>query len=169
MPTASVWMKVDGAEKYRALSRRLREAGAGKLQRDLTKAVRKEGGPALAAVRQAWLGVEVSSSKGGTAPPDTSTSLRARTARATRIQVQQRGIRISVNNARVDPKYPSLVFYLNAMPSGRDWRHPVFGNREVWVAQRGQEVFYPTLRRFAPQWRKAIMRVMEETAREIEG
>jgi hypothetical protein len=167
MPSATVWMKVDGAEKYRALSRRLRQAGQGELQRKLTRAIRKEGGPALAAVRQAWLGVEVSSSKGGTAPPDTATGLRRRVAAATRIQVQQRGIRISVNSARIDP--PSLVFYLNGFPAKRDWRHPVFGNREVWVAQRGQEVFAPTLRRFAPQWRKAIMQAMEETAREIEG
>lgn len=169
MPSAAVWVKSDGAQKYRALSRRLREAGRRDLQRKLTRSIRAEGGPALSAVRAAWLTVDVGSSRGGTARPDTSTSLRQRVARATRIQVLQSGIRISVNGRRVDPKYPSLVFYLNGFPRTRAWRHPVFGNKLVWTAQKGEEVFYPTLREFTPAWRAGIKRAMEETAAEIEG
>jgi hypothetical protein len=178
MPSAAVWVKTDGAQKYRALSRRLRGAGRRDLQRKLTRSIRAEGGPALSAVQAAWLTVDVKSlapnDRGGTARPNTSTGLRQRVARATRIQVLQSGIRISVNGRRVDPKYPSLVFYLNSFPRKRDWRHKVFNQRRkrdnsfVWVAQRGQEVFYPTLREFTPAWRAGIKRAMEETAAEIE-
>jgi hypothetical protein len=168
VPSAGLWIKTDGAQKYRALSRRLREAGRGDLQRKLTRSIRQEGAPALAAVRAAWLTVDVESSRGGTARPDRDTGLRQRVARATRIQVLQTGIRISVSGARVDPKYPSLVFYLNGFPRTRSWRHPVFGNRLVWTAQKGEEVFYPTLREFTPAWRAGIKRAMEETAAEIE-
>lgn len=169
MPSAAVWIKADGAQKYRAVARRLREAGRRDLQRKLTRAIRREGGPALQAVRAAWLTVDVSSTRGGTARPDRDTGLRQRVARATRIQVLQSGIRITVAGRRVDPNYPSLVFYLNGFPRGRSWRHPVFGDRNNWQTQRGQEVFHPTLRRFEPAWRAGIIRAMEEIVAEIEG
>jgi hypothetical protein len=169
---AIIWTKVDGQQRYRALSRRLREAGRGDLQRRLTRAIRREGQPALSAVRQAWLSIEVTSlppnDEGGHARPDKSTGLRQRVARATRIQVLQTGIKISVAGRRVDPKYPSLVFYLNGFPRRRPWRHPVFGHRLVWVAQRGREVFYPTLIQFAPRWRRGVVAAMQETIDEIE-
>lgn len=173
MPTGEIQLKVDGAAlQYRALSRQLRKLGRGDLQRKLTRAIRKEGGPALAAVKAAWLTVDVKSlapnDRGGVARPDTATGLRRRVARATRIQVLQSGIRITVNGRRVDPKYPSLVFYLNGFPRQRNWRHKVFGHN-VWVAQRGQEVFYPTLREFAPTWRAGVIRAMDEFATELES
>jgi hypothetical protein len=169
MPSATVWVKADGGQKYKAIARRLRKAGRGDLQRKLTKAVREEGQPALAAVRAAWMTVDVESTKGGTAPPDRATGLRRRVARATRIRALQSGISIAVNANSVDARYPSLVYYLNGFPRTRSWRHPVFGNRLVWTAQKGQEVFYPTLREFAPAWRAGIYRAMEETAAEIES
>jgi hypothetical protein len=168
MSDASINKKDSGPDRSRALSRRMKKASRGDLQRKLTKAIRTEGGPALAAVRAAWLTVDVSSSRGGIARPDTATGLRARVARATGISVQQRGIKISVSGRRVDPKYPSLPFYLNGMPRSKPWRHPVFGNREVWVAQKGQEVFAPTLKSFSPQWRKGCEDAMDEFVREID-
>ena len=169
MPSALVWMQTDGAQKYREAARRLRKAGRGDLQRRMTKEIRTAGQPALAALRAAWMTVEVESSKGGNARPDKATGLRRRAARASRIQAQQRGIRIYTSGAKVDPKYPSLVTYLNGFPRRRPWRHPVFGNRNNWVAQRGQEVFYPTLKAFAPEWRRGVMKAIEETLREIDG
>ncbi|HEX6668259.1 MAG TPA: hypothetical protein VF061_01800 [Gemmatimonadales bacterium] len=169
MPTAAakaeIQMKAGGANKFREVSRRLRKAGRGDLQRELTKAVRKEGAPALAAVKAAWLGVQVESldpDRGGTARPDTSTGLRRRVARATRMRVRQNGITIVVEGRRVDPEYPTLATYLNGFPRRRPWRHPVFGTGKrgswqgAWAAQRGQEVFWPTLNEFRPQWRRGI-------------
>jgi hypothetical protein len=169
---AIIWTKVDGQQQYRALSRRLREAGRGDLQRKLTRAIRREGQPALNAVRQAWLSIDVESlppnDRGGHGRPDTSTGLRQRVARATRMSVRQNGIAISVSGTRVDARYPTLAMYLNGFPRKRPWRHPVFGNRLVWVAQRGREVFYPTLIEYAPRWRKGVVAAIEDTIREIE-
>lgn len=169
MPRVSTWMKVDGADKYRRLSRRLKEAGRGDLQRRLARSVRREGEPALRDVRGAWSGVQVSgSSRGGTGRPDTSTGLRQRVTTATRIQVLQNGTRITVNSKQVDPQYPSLPWYLDGL--GKPWRHPVFGRRTTkWESQRGQEVFFRTLRRHGPQWRRGVERVVDQVAREIEG
>lgn len=158
-----VWTKVAGQEKYRALSRRLREAGEKGLQRQLTRAIRQEGDGALRAVQAAWLTVDVQSSRGG----GTSSGLRARVAAATRISVLQNGIRIRTESKRVDPAYGrTLTYGLDGLGS---WRHPVFGNREVWESQRGQEVFYKTLERFESRWRAGIERAMEDIARQIEG
>jgi hypothetical protein len=170
---ALIWTKVNGQDKYRELARRLRAAGRGDLQRKMTAAIRKEGEPALIALRAAWMSIDVQSlppnDKGGRARPDNATGLRRRVARASRLSVRQNGITITVSGKRVDPSYPSLVQYLNGFPRRRPWRHPVFGNRLVWTAQRGQEVFYPTLIQFTRQWRKGIEDAMEDTRRQIEG
>ncbi|MFC5996954.1 hypothetical protein ACFQE5_22340 [Pseudonocardia hispaniensis] len=163
MAAALVWTKIHGQEQYRALARRLREAGRGDLQRKLTKAIRAEGDPALRAVRAAWMTVDVTSSRSG----GSSSGLRARVAAATRISILGSGIRIRVEGKRVDPVYGrSLSYGLDGL--GR-WRHPVFGNREVWEQQRGQEVFYSTLRRYESRWRAGIEQAMADVARQIEG
>jgi hypothetical protein len=170
---ATTLIKIEGADKYRRLSLRLKAAGRGDLQRKLNRAIRRQGGPALTAVRAAWLTVDVQSEKGGRVRPDRSTGLRRRTAAATRISVLQRGVSIQVKGSRIDPGYGrSLAWYLNGSPGRRPWRHPVFGRRENpndWQQQRGQEVFFSTLRRHERDFRAAVDRAMETTAKEIEG
>lgn len=154
---------------WSVLSSELKTRGRLDLKRDLTAAVRREGEPALARVQAAWRSVQVTgSSRGGTARPDVSRGLRARVAAATRVQVTQAGVRITVAGNRVDPRYGnSLAWYLNG--SGRrPWRHPVFGRRDNpgdWQQQQGQEVFFKTLREHGPRFRQSIERAMEETAR----
>lgn len=156
------WSAVAAADQYRALSRRLREAGRGDLQRKLTRGIRAEGAAMLRATQAAWLGVDVGPGDSGK-----STGLRARTAAATRISILQSGIRMQVAGRRVDARYgQSLTRGLDGL--GR-WRHPVWGNREVWTQQYGQEVFYRTARSFEPRFRARIQRVMEDVARQIAG
>lgn len=160
MPASSPW---------RVLSAELKTQGRLDLKRDLVRAVRNEGAPALAAVRAGWLSVQVSgSSRGGRARPDRSTGLRARAAAATRIQATVTGVRVTVDGKKIDPVYgKSLAWYLNG--SGRrPWRHPVFGHTarpQDWQQQRGQEVFYRTLNEHKLRFRSAIERAMEDTAR----
>lgn len=170
MAGVSIYTKIQGQEKYRALSRRLREAGRGDLQRKLTRSIKREGDTALRQVKSRWPTIDVRSAKGGTAPPDRSTGLRARAAAATRIQVLQTGIKISVQGSKVDPRYGrSLTKGLNGL--GR-WRYPVFGRRanpQDWQQNYGTEIFYSTLTRHDPAWRRGIERAMDETARQIEG
>lgn len=153
-------------ESWRVVSMTLIEKGGADLIRPLRAAVRREGRPAVAAARAAWLSVEVQSSKGGTARPDRSTGLRARVAAATDTQVTQQGVRILVRGKRVDPVYgQALAWYLNG--SGKPWRHPIFGRRarsQDWAVQRGQMVFHRTVDAHAPAFRAAIERAMEEVA-----
>lgn len=167
MPQAVVEMQVGQQQRYKELAERLRDAGRKDLQRKLTKAIKQEGDAALAAVKAGWLGVDVSSSRGGTAAPVRSTGLRARAAAATTIKVLGTGIRITTVGSKVDPVYGrSLTKGLDGL--GR-WRHPVMGNREVWTTQKGQEVFYSNVHRFESRWRAGIERVMGDIAAQIEG
>lgn len=160
-------VKIQGADEYKRLARRLKDAGRGDLQRRLTREIRREGSPALQAVKRAWLGVDVTSSGGGSVAPDNSTGLRARAAAATRISILGSGIRVRTEGKRVDPVYGrTLTYGLDGL--GR-WRHPVFGNRNAWESQQGQEVFYSTLTRFESRWRRGVQRAMEQTARIIAG
>lgn len=154
---------------WQVVSMTLREGGRGDLVGPLRRAVRVQGQPTVAAVRAAWLSVEVTSSRGGTARPDRSTGLRARVAAATTIGITQTGVRIVVRDRQVDPVYGrSLAWYLTA--HGRPWRHPVFGRRtrgggRDWQVQRGQPVFFNTITAHAPMFRQGIERAMEEVAR----
>lgn len=155
-------MKVHRQDQYRDLARRLREAGRGDLQRRMTREIRRAGDPALRAVQGRFRAVDVSSEGAG----GYSSGLRARVAAATRISILGTGIRIRVEPKKVDPKHGrTLSFGIN----GKYWRHPVFGNTQVWTGQRGQEVFYRTLVGFEPAWRRGIDRAMDETERELLG
>ena len=73
-----------------------------------------------------------------------------------------------MDTKKVDPRFPSLPFHLDRLGS-KPWRHPVFGNRNVWTIQYGQEVFYKTLSRYDAKFRKAVLDAMDEIAKEIES
>ena len=154
---------------WRIVSIEISNRGRGDLVGPLRAAVRREGEPTVAAVRAAWMSIEVQSSRGGDARPRRSTHLRARVAAATFVQITPTGIRIAVRASQVDPRYGrSLPWYLNA--SGRPWRHPVFGrraNRQDWQVEVGRPVFFGTIGAHAPAFRAGIERAMEQVAREF--
>lgn len=64
-----------------------------------------------------------------------STGLRSSTARATKVQVTTSGkaarARFRVQTSMMPPDQRQLPWHMN---SGK-WRHPVLGNRDVWVTQ----------------------------------
>jgi len=129
--------------------------------------IRREARPAVAAVRAAWMSIDVQSSRGGTARPQRSTHLRARVAAATTSDATPTGVRISVRPSEVDPRYGgSLPLYLNAT-SAWPWRHPVFGGRARWQVQSGRPVFFGTISAREPRFRAGAERGMEQVAREF--
>ncbi|MDN5853523.1 MAG: hypothetical protein L0K86_11890, partial [Actinomycetia bacterium] len=126
----TITVRVRRHARLARLARRFRSA-AGEVQPRLAAGVVAEAPAALAAVRAAWLGVEVTSTRGG----GSSSGLRARVAAATNVEPTGRGVRFAVDGSQVDPAYGrSLAWYLNGV--GR-WRHPVFGNENVWSQQWG--------------------------------
>jgi len=157
--------KVARQEEFARLARKLKSVENGqKLQRRLTRNVRRAGQPALTAVKRKWHSIDVRSEGDG----GERSGLRARADRATIISVTGKGIRIRTIGRRVDPRYPSLAFYLNGL-GNKGWRYPVFGNRKVWRQNWGTEIFHPTLSRFERVWRAGVEAAMDETAKEIMG
>lgn len=167
MPGAPVFIAIDGTQRLKKLSRELKAAGRGDLRREMRKEIREAGKPVVEDVRRAVMAVDVTSSRGGTAPPDTSTGLRARVARATGLSITANGIRIRVSGRRMGGD-ARLAKYLDAsLGSYARWRHPVFGNRDVWVEQRGEPYFFNTIRNHTRDFRKAIDDAMAKTAAKI--
>lgn len=148
---------------FERFASQLREAPP-HLRQDLRKRIRQSGRPALAAVRAAAHGIEMTSepSAGG----GDSSGLRGRIAAATRLSVLASGVRFRVIESRVDPRYGKT---LTAGSEGKPWRHPVFGNRNAWVRQAGSPWFYRTLRGYAPQFRRACVRAMRDTLARLGG
>lgn len=158
----NITMRVSGADQISNLADRFRRAAA-TLQSRLVAGLREEADSALAETRAAFRGIEVSSSRGG----GSSSGLRARTAAATRIVVTATGVGFEVDAAAVDPRYGrSLSYGLDGLGN---WGHPVFGRPGTWTTERGQEVFYRTLRGRADRWENRLTRVVDEVTREIQG
>jgi hypothetical protein len=181
------------AVQLRALSQELRAQGAGEIGKELRKAIRVAAGPALADVRAALLELEIRGDQGslgvfsptrgggrraraehaasrvrterGKARARRRAGLRQSIAAATTVKVRDRGVRFEVDSSRLPVDQRTMPRHLE---SERGWRHPVFGNTEVWVSQRGGPWFYPTLRAHQAQFQAAIAAAMEEAKRKLE-
>lgn len=112
--------------------------------------------------------VKVTSSKGGQARPSRSTGLRARTAGAVETKVTRRGVRIQVSAKKFGAYGRTLPKYLDAeLISFKQHRHPVFGNRDVWVEQRGQPYFFVTIRHAEAVFHRAVTKRMDRALNDL--
>jgi hypothetical protein len=151
-------------QQLEKLSARIAQAGRGELQRKMRRNIRQAADPAVRDLRRAVMGVEVASTRGGTAPPDNSTRLRGRIADAIGVQTTTNTVAVRVNGRLVDPTYGSSL--VRGMAGQGRWRHPVFG-RDVWTQQQGQPWFYQTMQHHEVAFRRAVEQAMAETAREL--
>jgi hypothetical protein len=169
----TIRVRVQNTAELRRLARRFRAAADGGLQRDLTAQITREGRPVLKEVQAAVQALEVGSTKGGTARPDTSTGLRGRLAAATDVTPEGVGIRFEVHGMRVDPKYGHRLAKLTDTTLAPRWRHPVFQvpwrEHTKWTTSTGKPWFFVTIRDAEPKFRAAVLRAMATTARKIMG
>ena len=170
MPSAR--SKVDlgfrGSQELGQLIGDLRRQTTGSLFVKSQANLRAATAPVLADLRRAVMAVEVESSRGGFAPPVRDRGLRQAVAAALTVNPTTRGVRISVTDKKVDPKYGAVLpKYLDAsLPKYQRWRHPVFGN-DVWVTQRGQAWFFVTISRHERTFREAVLAALDDTIREL--
>lgn len=159
-------VSADPDSRFLSTVAKLKAAGRGDLQRQMTAKLRRRGQPALNAVRASLRAADLPAkpSRGGSA----ATGLRDKAAKATTLSATAKGLRILVNGDKVDPAYgTSLVLALNGLTR---LRHPVFGNRSAWVNQRGsKERFYSALEPFQAQWRRDAEQVLDEYAAKLGG
>lgn len=94
------------------------------------------------------------------------TGLRAKVARGVDIQAGVgRGLGVRIVTGMANPQERKLPLYLDDQ---RGWRHPVFGNRHIWVKQTtGGSWFRSTIAEHRPQMEHDLAKVLEEAANTI--
>jgi hypothetical protein len=142
----------------------LRQESDGKaLARDLGKNIRKALAPAVAEARA---GIRSMPSAG---LPVEGGGLRQAIARRIRAQAKLSG-RYPGARVRVTKRGMPREFQLAARRTNRrkGWRHPVYGNTDVWTRQLGKPGWFDDpMRRGRPRYRAAVLAALNESARRI--
>lgn len=170
---AEMLVRGDGVERLRKLGKELKGADR-TLRLEMAAAIRATAQPIVAEVRSAVMAIPTGGSHGGgtfaRAAHATRTTrrghgLRATIAAATGMQVRTTGksvgVRIRINVAKLPPDQRTLPGHLDS-PTG--WRHPVFGDTNVWVHQDGHPYFKVTIQRHHAQARAQVEAAMDATA-----
>jgi hypothetical protein len=170
--------------EFRALAKKLRRAGATDLRKSLRQKISAAGGPVVDDVKQAVRDLQVTSSHGGgtgqrrkhnvgrakaSAKTDLAKArkrmerrgagLRETVAAGVRLQTTAKGVKIIATSDRLPESQKSLPRHLD---SDKGWRHPVFGDTNKWVHQRGGPWFAATIKPKAPAFRAACLEAMDE-------
>lgn len=153
-------------DDLRAVVRALGKAANGKeLKTQLRKELRRELAPMVADVKQAWR----SAPSGRGSVRRRGGSLRGSLARATRGEVRtsgrEAGVRVRTDGRRMPNQAKSLPTL--AEGTKRPWRHPVHGDRDVWVQQRPFPRFYRAVRPNEAAARREVERAVETVFRQI--
>ncbi|MEU1602687.1 hypothetical protein [Micromonospora matsumotoense] len=138
------------------------EADGKKLRRDLARELRQSLEPAKSEVRSSLMSMQ----SGGlpvSGPPLRTAVLKGLKAEA-RLAGRSTGARLRIKRTPGVRGFANAPKRLNR-PGG--WRHKVFG-RDVWVQQEGQPGYFDkTIKNNAAKYRRAVIEVMEKTARRI--
>lgn len=183
MPPLRISIAATNVSAFRQLAKDLRKAGKTDLRKQLRTKIAEAGRPVLDDVKSAVRELPVTSRGGGgkqrltynvgratTERAKASAGrrvagLRATIARATKLQITAKGVRFVVQASQLPEDQRSLPRHLD---SAKGWRHPVFGDRDVWVAQKGRPYFAATIRKKAPAFRRAIVDAMEKIRQQLE-
>jgi hypothetical protein len=145
---------VTGVGELDAVARRLKAAGRGDLRKELLKGIRAQGKPAIADVKRSARATLPT--RGGFADLVARSSYGMRT----RLSGDKMGVSI-VGTGR-------SVKSLRAINAGR-LRHPVWGNRDVWVEQHIEPGFFDgPIEKRADDIRRGIQKVLADIANKVE-
>jgi hypothetical protein len=95
--------------------------------------------------------------------------LRGQMSRATTLQVKtvgkQASVVIRVDGRKMPNRSKAVQSYMEGIKS--PWRHPVYGNREIWVKQEPNPYFYKVMAGAGPRARLAVNRVLSQVSKDI--
>jgi hypothetical protein len=151
---ASQWeVAFEAGREWREVNRRLRHASEKGLQKELRKAVREAAKPGRDAAKAAARAIPAKGRR--------TRGLRRRIARGV-------GIEVTGTRVRIVTRMPSGM---EMLPRGFDtekgWRHPFFGDRELWFQQPGHPWFRSTIAKTAPAARVEMKAAMDRVAARI--
>jgi hypothetical protein len=158
---------VDSGDLKR-LAKALRAQSDGKqLRRELTQGLRGVLRPLVPQVRAAY---RAGPSRGGRRRRP-GPGLRALLASSVRTEVRLvgrvAGARIRADGRRMPTGMKALPRYWEGA-NRRPWRHPVHGNRAVWVAQPSHPAFYQAVRPAEAAARREVERIARQVAAKLE-
>lgn len=159
-------MKVDGADQYKRLARRLREAGRGICS--ATDPGHSAGGRSGAGGGAGGVGdggrVLVRRWRRRTRQFDWFAGADGGGYQDFRARIRDPGAGGCVAGR---PRYGATL--TKGLDGLGTWRHPCSATPTTGRVSAGREVFYSTLTGFESVWRAGVLRAMEETARQIAG
>lgn len=172
MPIA---LTVKGADKLREMARKLREAHRTDLPKELDRAIRGAAKPTLAAIREAARRIET---KGVPKPgakhpfrgPSTPKGLRDKIAGAVVADARTGGEDPRVQFRVASSKLPANIQQMpRKFDAGGTFRHPVMGNREIWVSQTAKPWFWAPIRDHIKDFRGEIDKALDEVKAKLEA
>jgi hypothetical protein len=171
---------ISGGRKLRDVALALRKAGATDLRRELTAALKRAPEPVVKDLKAAVEKVPVVGFPAAMGAARRNRSFTMRTpaknlrvtiARVIESQVTTSGsspkLTIRVNAARLPASIQSLPRYLDAS-NRKGWRHPVMGNRQVWVNQQGKKWWWPTIEPHLKNIRAEVDTALDHVREQIE-
>lgn len=154
------------AKQLADLAKTLRQTADGKVTlKRLRKELRQVAQPMRKSVQRAAMGLPSDGESARRGRP----SLRRTLSRATRIKVTfarfTAGVMVVTGPGGMPDGMKGLPPYFEG---GAPLRHPVFGNRDVWVRQQASPFFYPAIRPHEASVQAAAQRVLDQITKEIE-
>lgn len=171
----AVQITIKGAEKLRAMALALRKADREDLTRGLQKAIKDAAKPTLRAVQESARDIHTAGLRkpgarrpfiGPTAPKGTRAKIADAVVADVTVGVDEQRVRFRVANARLPREIQVLP---RKFDDGGTFRHPVMGNRQVWVSQTGDPWFWPPIRDHIKDFRAEIDKALEDTRRKLEA
>lgn len=152
-------IEVRTSNDLRRITRELRRMDNKEITKRFRKELRAAAKPLVPVVRASIQSIPSRTGDG---------SLRAAMSRAVRVEVKTTGRQAGVA-IRVDGrKMPAHMKSLPSMVEGKKrWRHPVFGNRDVWVQQPSHPYFYKVVGPAGAESRRAVSRVLDGITHDI--
>jgi hypothetical protein len=140
----------------------LRRMNNKQLKQEFTKELRAAARPMVPAVRGAIR--QIPSKRGYSAD-----GLRGRMSKAVKLEVRttgrDAGVRIRVDGRKMPAHEKALQSYMEGLK--KPWRHPVFGNREVWVRQDPKPYFFRTVRPLGLASRVQVNKAIDRVSKKI--
>lgn len=178
----------NGGEAFERLGRMFRQAGkdGAEIRKALTKEIQAELGTITREQKAMALGMKIRGTEGRGSlrrqafreaaglrgrrvrAAKGGYGLRAQVARGIKSKVsysgRKLGARITVDTVQFPPSQRNLPKHLD---SPRGWRHPVWGNRQNWVGQKGEPYFSVPIERHIKDVRAAIVRAVDNVLRRL--
>jgi hypothetical protein len=158
------------AGDLKAINKALKKAADGKeIRKQLGKQLRGQIRPMVASVKAAWLSApsrgHASSARARRGQPDLRKLLARATAGQVRFTGKEAGVRVRTDGRKMPSGSRALPTY--AEGTKRPWRHPVFGDREVWVTQQKFPRFYEAVQPNEAQARRQVIEAVDQVFDQI--